>query len=34
MPRDYRRVTLTIEAARAAGLDDDGVAAAIMEEVK
>ena len=34
MPRDYRRVTRTIEAAQAAGLDADGIAAAIMEEVK
>ncbi|HCT15698.1 MAG TPA: glutamate synthase large subunit, partial [Corynebacterium nuruki] len=34
MPRDYRRVTRTIETARAAGLDEDGIAAAIMEEVK
>jgi glutamate synthase (NADPH/NADH) large chain len=34
MPRDYRRVTQTIEEARSKGLDEDGIAAAIMEEVK
>ena len=34
MPRDYRRVLQTIEAARDAGLDTDGINAAIMEGVK
>ena len=34
MPRDYARVLATIERAEAAGLDRDGIAAAIMEEVK
>lgn len=34
MPRDYRRVLQTIEQARDAGLDADGIAAAIMEGVK
>ncbi|MGO1948334.1 MAG: glutamate synthase-related protein, partial [Mycobacteriaceae bacterium] len=34
MPRDYRRVLQTIEQARAAGLDSDGINAAIMEGVQ
>ncbi|KAB3519268.1 glutamate synthase large subunit [Corynebacterium sp. zg254] len=34
MPRDYDRVLKTIARAEAAGLDKDGIAAAIMEEVK
>ena len=34
MPRDYARVLKTIARAEAEGLDKDGIAAAIMEEVK
>ncbi|MCX2163911.1 glutamate synthase large subunit [Corynebacterium auriscanis] len=34
MPRDYARVLTTIQKAEEAGLDRDGIAAAIMEEVK
>lgn len=34
MPRDYARVLAAIERAESQGLDKDGVAAAIMEEVK
>lgn len=34
MPRDYSRVLTTIARAKEQGLDDDAVAAAIMEEVK
>ena len=34
MPRDYARVLKTIARAEAEGLDNDGIAAAIMEEVK
>ncbi|RRO88128.1 glutamate synthase large subunit [Corynebacterium bovis] len=33
MPRDYKRVLRTIELATEQGLDKDGIAAAIMEEV-
>ena len=34
MPSDYARVLAAIERAEAEGLDKDGIAAAIMEEVK
>ncbi len=34
MPRDYARVLATIDKATERGLDRDGIAAAIMEEVK